>query len=89
MLPHGSFKEWINDNFDFGYNTANNMMHVYVCCAGNPDAASKIQPSTLYKIARKDFPDRLRQFILDNADILEDIRRVAEYPLVCLSPFKS
>jgi len=73
IVGHGEFQNWVQKNFDFRYSTANNMMNVYACCAGNPDVVSKIKTSILYKVSSKSFPEELRKFILDNADILEDI----------------
>ena len=73
ILPHGQFQSFVEDNFEFSYQTANNMMNVYACCAGNPDVVRHIKSSVLYKLTSKTFPDKLREYILSNADILNQI----------------
>lgn len=61
-----SFQNWIAENFDFSYDTANNFMNVYRNCLGSIDAAEKIPISILYKISSPSFPLELREYILQN-----------------------
>lgn len=72
ILLSGKFQQWIEDTFDFGYHTANNLMNVYVNLKDNRDLIEKIPTSILYKIAANSFPDDLRQFLLSNK-ILDDM----------------
>lgn len=61
ILPHGQFKSWINDNFEFCYETAVNYMRVYTVCMGNPEIVEYFKPSSLYVIANPKFPKRLQE----------------------------
>jgi hypothetical protein len=63
------FKEWINDNFDFSYETANNIMSVFKQCYTIRDIAMKIPISILYKISSPSFPDELRDYLLDKGNL--------------------
>lgn len=67
-----SFKKWIEQSFDFSYETANNFKNVYKQCFGRISVAEKLPPSILYKLSAPNFPDRLREYLFDNAN-LEDM----------------
>lgn len=57
------FKKWINDNFEFSYETANNFMNVFKYCFGLREFVFKIPISVLYKVCSPSFPDELRGFL--------------------------
>ena len=65
------FKEWITDNFDFSYETANNFMNVFKNCLGMRDVAMRIKPSILYKIGAPNFPDELRDYLFEQGQLDE------------------
>jgi len=65
------FKEWISDNLDFSYETANNFMNVYEQCLGNRRIVMGVKSSILYKIAAPGFPEELRQYLFDNENLDE------------------
>lgn|GEM_PF-6505730 len=73
LVGHGNFKPFVEENFEFSYQTANNMMNVYKCCMGNPDIVKTIETSLLYMIASPDFPEDLRKYIFQNK---EDLKKV-------------
>jgi hypothetical protein len=82
ILPHGEFKPWIKDNFDFCYKTASNFMKVYRVCIGHPEVVKYFNQSCLYVIARPDFPSDLREALFNGVkgpvDIKEkDLVRIA------------
>jgi hypothetical protein len=74
LLPHGTFKKWINDNFEFCYRTAFNFMQVYRFCMGQPEVVRYFKPSSLYIIARPDFPNDLRQALFHGVKGPVDIK---------------
>ncbi|MFC1798376.1 DUF3102 domain-containing protein [Thermodesulfobacteriota bacterium] len=74
VLDHGKFKNWIEDNFDFSYQTANNFMNVYTYCLGFEDLVEKMKPSVLYQIASPNFPEDLREHIFENWDYQTEIK---------------
>lgn len=63
------FKQWINDNFEFSYETANNFMNVYKYCFGFHNYVFKIPISILYKICSSSFPDELRDFLFTEGNL--------------------
>jgi hypothetical protein len=68
IVGHGKFKPWIEDNFDFSYETANNFMNVYKTCLANPNLVTSLKASVLYQIASPGFPTDLRQYIFEHVD---------------------
>lgn len=58
------FKQWINNKFDFSYETAINFMHVYRQCLGYRELAKDVPTSILYKVSSPSFPDELREYLL-------------------------
>lgn len=76
ILRHGSFQDWIDNNFDFCYETANNFMKVYRACMGHPEVVEYFNPSCLYVIAKPDFPADLRQALFEGAKGPVDIKKV-------------
>ncbi len=75
ILPHGKFKPWINDNFEFSYKTALNYMKVYTVCMGNPEIVEYFKPSCLYFIAKPDFPCGLREALFEGVKGPVDIKK--------------
>jgi hypothetical protein len=65
------FQEWISNNFDFSYETANNFMNVYKYCLGTRWIAMNVKSSILYKIATPGFPEELRQLLFDTEQLDE------------------
>ena len=61
-----SFRVWIKENFDFGYDTARNFCNVYTACMGQLELIIHVKPSVLYMISSKEFPKKLRDFLLFN-----------------------
>lgn len=65
------FKDWIEENFDFSYETANNFMNVHKHCLSHMKIALGIPTSILYKISSPSFPDELREYLFDKGNITE------------------
>lgn len=65
------FQEWIAENFDFSYETANNFMNVYKNCLGHRNIALNIKPSILYKLSAPGFNEDLREFMFEHANLEE------------------
>jgi hypothetical protein len=65
------FQEWIRDNFEFSYETANNFMNVYKHCLGVRSIAMNLSPSILYQISAPSFPDELRKYLFDTEQLDE------------------
>ncbi|MGO9138739.1 MAG: DUF3102 domain-containing protein [Syntrophales bacterium] len=74
IVGHGKFKDWVKDNFEFSYATAKNFMNVYKHCSGRPELVRTIKPSILYMITGPDFPEDLREHILENGKNLKKIK---------------
>jgi hypothetical protein len=66
---HIRFKQWIEENFDFSYETAVNFRQVYENCLGMRSIAIKLPLSLLYKIASPSFPDELRHYLFEQGNI--------------------
>lgn len=75
ILPHGQFKPWINNNFEFCYETALNYMRVYTACMGHPEMVEYFKPASLYVIANPKFPKRLRQDLFEGVKGPVDITK--------------
>lgn len=65
------FQEWIRENCDFSYETANNFMNVFKYCFGMRDVALKISSSILYKISAPGFPEELRDYLFEQGQLEE------------------
>jgi hypothetical protein len=65
------FQDWINANFEFSYETANNFMNVYKQCMGVRDIAMHLPLSVLYKISKPNFPEELRDWLLAQGNLEE------------------
>jgi hypothetical protein len=63
------FQEWIEDNFTFSYETANNFMNVVEKCFGNRTLAMRVPISILYRISRSSFPQELREYLFDQGNL--------------------
>lgn len=63
------FKVWIQENFDFSYETANNFMNVHKQCLGMRSIAVKLPISILYKISSPSFPEELRDYLFTQGNI--------------------
>jgi len=74
ILPHGKFKPWIKENFEFDYRTAYNSMKVYRVCIGHPEVVKYFNPSCLYILSSPNFPTDLRQALFDGANGKVDIK---------------
>ncbi len=74
ILPHGEFKPWINENFEFCYKTAYNFMKVYIVCMGHPEVVKYFKPSSLYVISKPDFPGGLREALFEGVKGPVDIK---------------
>lgn len=65
------FQDWITNNLDFSYETANNFMNVYKHCLGVREIAMNVKPSILYQISAPSFPDELREYLFDAEQLNE------------------
>lgn len=74
ILKHGGFTEWIDTNFEFSSQQANNFMNVYRHCLGRPELVKTIKASLLYQITSPGFPEDLRKHILSNGKNLKRIK---------------
>jgi len=63
------FKEWIDDNLDFSYETAVNFMHVFTYCFGFISIAMKTPISILYKLSTPSFPEELRDYLFEQGNL--------------------
>lgn len=63
------FKEWIEQNFDFSYETAINFMHVYQCCFAYRELAVEVPSTILYRVSMPSFPDELRDFLFKEGQL--------------------
>lgn len=68
-ILQGEFKQWIEDNFDFGYDTANNFMNVYKHLFGHRGLVDKVKSSILYRISAPSFPDELREYLISQGGL--------------------
>lgn len=75
ILPHGEFKPWINDNFEFCYETALNYRKVYIACMGHPEIVKYFKPACLYVISKPDFPGGLREALFEGVKGPVDIKK--------------
>jgi hypothetical protein len=73
IIGHGNFQGWIEENFEFSYQTANNFMNVYKHCLNQPKLIHSMKSSVLYTITSPQFPEDLREHIFENADRLKEI----------------
>jgi hypothetical protein len=73
IVGHGNFKKWIEEIFDFSYQTANNLMNVYRYCGGRPEIITTVKASVLYQISAPKFPKDLREHLFEHSQSLEDI----------------
>lgn len=63
------FKTWVNESFDFSYETAKNFMNVFRNCVGWQEMAEGIPISILYQVASPGFPDQLREYLYDRGGL--------------------
>jgi hypothetical protein len=66
IVGHGDFQRWIDDTFEFSYQTANNFMNVYKYCLGQPFIADTMKASVLYQISTSGFPKDLRAYLFED-----------------------
>jgi hypothetical protein len=64
-----SFKAWVDENFDFSYETGVNFMHVHRYCLGIRQVALQVPTTVLYNICRPTFPNELRDYLLTDGHI--------------------
>jgi hypothetical protein len=74
LVGHSNFQRWIEANFDFSYPTANNFMNVYRFCLNRPKLVNSIKSSVLYTISSNNFPNDLREHLLEHGNSLSDIK---------------
>lgn len=78
------FLQWAYNEFSFKKSTVYNLINVYVACYGYEDKIRQIPNAVLYKISRRSFPKKLREFLLNNYqelksldnDTLKEIRKL-------------
>jgi hypothetical protein len=63
------FQEWIVDNFDFSYESANNFMNVYKHCFGFRHLALNVPLSILYQVSKPNFPEQLREYLFAQGNL--------------------
>jgi len=63
------FQQWIEDKFDFSYETAKNFMNVWKNCFGYRNWALNVPTSILYQIAMPKFDDNLRKYLFENGNL--------------------
>jgi len=73
IIPYGGFKDWIESNFDFSYQTANNFMNVYQCCLGRPQLVADFKPSLLYILTAPKFQENIRELFFKYATFFLNI----------------
>jgi len=69
------FRKWIDDQFDFSYETAHNFMNVYKALFGHDQLVENVKSSILYKISAPSFPDDLREYLLTRGGLREITNR--------------
>lgn len=75
ILPHGSFQNWVDNNFDFSRESAYNFMKVYRACMGHPEVVEYFNPSCLYFLASPSFPAEFRQALFEGVKGKVDITK--------------
>ena len=65
----GKFQKWIQENFDFSYDTANNIIHVYQCCGAHKDLVKNLNPTFLYRLSAPSFPEELRESLFAQGNL--------------------
>jgi len=82
IIGHGGFQKWVEDNLNISYGIAINSMRWYRVCFGFHQLADNFKrKSLMYMIARPDFPEKLREFMLTNGEpdaTLSEVKQVAE-----------
>jgi hypothetical protein len=64
-----NYKEWIEENWYFSYETAKNFENVYKNCLGFRNIAVNMKPSVLYKVASPSFNEELRDYLFEQGNI--------------------
>jgi hypothetical protein len=82
LHEHGEFQQWIEENFDFSYSTANNLTRVHKYCLGRPELVNSMKSSVLYRISSKKFPKDLRKYLFKNGNKLKNIK-IKEIKRIC------
>jgi len=75
LLPHGSFRPWIEKNFELGIRTAHNCMRVFKACMGHPEVLEYFSASCLYLVAQPNFPTELREALFNGAPTAVDVKK--------------
>ncbi|MDB4442246.1 DUF3102 domain-containing protein [bacterium] len=73
IIGHGGFQDWMEAEFDFSYQTANNFMHVYQCCLGRPQLVEDFKPSLLYILTAPKFQENIRELFFKHASFFKKI----------------
>ena len=66
-----NFKQWIELNCDFSYETAHNYMNVYKYCLSFERIAEEIPDSILYRLSSPSFDEELREYLLMSGSLIE------------------
>lgn len=69
LTGHGNFKQWVEDNCDFSYETANNFMNAYKYCLGYFEFLETIPSSIIYMVSSPNFPSDLREYLFTTGEI--------------------
>ncbi len=73
IIGYGGFQDWIESNFDFSYQTANNFMHVYEHCLRRPQLIEYFKPSLLYILTAPKFQENIRELFFKHATFFKNI----------------
>src|SRR6056297_1213565 len=69
QLLNGNFQDWIDGNFDFGYESALKFMRVYQYCWKHKEIIDKADSTVLCKISEPTFPGQLREFLFEQGNL--------------------
>ena len=73
--PHGKFRPWLDEYFEFSYKTAANFMKVYQVCMGHPEIVEYFSPSCLYVLCNQSFPEDLREALFNGVKGQVDVNK--------------
>jgi hypothetical protein len=69
LSGHGSFQQWVENNCDFSYETANNFMNAYKYCLGYFELLETVPLSIIYMVASPNFPSDFREYLFATGEI--------------------
>lgn len=64
-LDHGKFGNWLSYHFGMSERTAQNYMNAAIAFSSVPKVIDVLPPSTIYKLAAKGAPEKIRQSVID------------------------